>query len=57
MTIVNIITRILGFVIAQPGVQDFMTDVARRAVRQSTVAIVRAINNRSQLRKTVQTMK
>lgn len=55
MSVIALIGRILLGVIEQPGVQDFMTDIARRAVRQSTVAVVKAIQNRTRLRKTQET--
>lgn len=56
-TALSVIIRLLGAVIAQPAVQDFMSETARRAARQATVAVVRAINNRTTTRKTVQTMR
>lgn len=56
-TALSTIIRILGLVIAQPAVQDFMSETARRAARQATATIVRAINNRTTTRKTIQTMR
>lgn len=56
-TAISVIGRLLALIIAQPGVQDFMSQTARRAARQATTAIVRAINNRTSIRKTVQTMR
>lgn len=56
-TAFNVIARLLAIVIAQPGVRDVMTSVARRAAQQATIAVVRAINRGSKTRKTMQTMR
>ena len=56
-TAFNVIARLLAIVIAQPGVRDLMSTVARRAAQQATVAVVRAINRGSKTRKTVQSMR
>lgn len=56
-TAISVIGRLLALIISQPGVQDFMSQTARRAARQATATIVRAINNRTTTRKTVQTMR
>lgn len=57
MSVIGVIARILGFVIAQPGARDFMSEVGRRAAKQAATRIVSAINKRSQTRKSIQTMR
>lgn len=57
MSVIGIIARIVGAVIAQPGVQDFVSRAAQRAIKQATRQMVHAIHSRTSTRKTTQTMR
>lgn len=54
-TVISFLWRITAAIIAQPGVRDFASEVARRAIRQGLASTVRAINNRTSTRKTMET--
>jgi hypothetical protein len=56
-TVIGMMWRILAAVVAQPGVRDVMSQVARRAVQTALTQTVRAINQRSSTRKTMETFR
>jgi hypothetical protein len=56
-TAIGFLWRILAGVIAQPGARDFMSTVARAAVQHALTQTVRAINQRTTTRKSMETFR
>lgn len=54
--LLGLLARVMIEVIGQPGVQDVVSAVTRRLTRYATQRVVSAINKRTKLRKTEETM-
>lgn len=55
-SLLGLIARVIIGVIEQPGTQDVVSAVTKRLVQYATVRVVSAINKRTKLRKTEETM-
>lgn len=56
MTFFQFIARVVLSTLTSAAAQDLFTRVGKYAVRQATTAVVRAVRNRTNLRKSPQTI-